>query len=305
MSDPMPANHPKILIVDDDIKNRKVILKFFHDKDFELLQASDGQSGYEIAVKELPDVILMDWAMPIMNGIDTILKLKATAATKYIPVVMATGVMTSVEDLRQSLEAGAMDYLRKPFDTLELEARISSALRLGRSYRELEEKNQKISEHLEKEKTFVDKEKEFYEREIEHKKREMALQAMHANEKDEFLDLLANQLKEALDNPSTSAIRNMVKEIKSRKDSEKSWDQYTMHFEKVHPDFFTRLKTQYEELTPHDLKLCSYLKMGLVNKDIASITNVGLPSVKSSLYRLKKKLEMEMDDDLRGFMLKF
>jgi len=120
----------KILIVDDILENIQIIISVFekNNPEFELFQAPNGYLALNIAKKVIPDIIITDWDMPEMNGIDLITKLKQETKLKDIPVIMATGVMTSVEYLQMALSAGAVDYIKKPIDEVELVARSLSAL---------------------------------------------------------------------------------------------------------------------------------------------------------------------------------
>ena len=99
-------------------------LRAYYDQ-IEILNAGNGKMAVRVAEEELPDIIIMDWDMPEMNGIMAIKQLQADERTKHIPVIMCTGVMTSAENLQLALETGAIDYIRKPVDTLELKARIN------------------------------------------------------------------------------------------------------------------------------------------------------------------------------------
>lgn len=135
--------HSKILIVDDDIDNLNVIIRHVEEdqEPYELLQALSGEAAFEIAMNEIPDLIIADWEMPVMNGIELIKKLKEDDRTSNIPVIMCTGAMLTSEDLRMALQAGAVDYIRKPIDKIELLARIQATLRLSASYKEIQELN--------------------------------------------------------------------------------------------------------------------------------------------------------------------
>ena len=117
-----------ILIVDDNPENLKTIADFITESELEvsIIKALDGKMACELAEKKLPNLIIMDWDLPEMNGIEAIKLLKSLESTKDIPVIMATGIMTSTKDLKTALEAGAVDYIRKPIDEIELIARVSS-----------------------------------------------------------------------------------------------------------------------------------------------------------------------------------
>jgi len=97
---------------------------------FEVLTAYDGPTGIEKALNEQPNLILLDVMMPEMSGFEVCKELSKNNATKMIPVILVTA-LTGVEDLREGLDAGAFDYIKKPFNRVELIARINSALRFS------------------------------------------------------------------------------------------------------------------------------------------------------------------------------
>jgi diguanylate cyclase (GGDEF)-like protein len=135
-----------ILVVDDQLTNVKLIIGMLKKTGelYKLEQALDGRSALRIAEKKTPDLIIMDWEMPGLNGIETIELLKQNEKTKDIPVIMATGVMTSSENLRKAMNAGAVDYIRKPIDHVELSARVHSALLLGESQKEVTRRKEEL-----------------------------------------------------------------------------------------------------------------------------------------------------------------
>jgi len=130
---------PKVLIVDDEIMHIDAIIDIFEDADvnFEVFTAFNGKSALEIALKEMPDLIISDWEMPEMSGIEFIKELKEDSRISDIPVIMCTGVMTTSLNLRTALNAGAVDFVRKPVDPIELIARTNSIMQLGASIKEI------------------------------------------------------------------------------------------------------------------------------------------------------------------------
>ena len=126
-----------ILIVDDNPDNLETIVDFLQDSelDITILKAPNGKIACKLAEKKLPDLIITDWEMPEMNGIETIECLKSRKSTKDIPVIMSTGVMTETKHLKTALDAGAVDYIRKPIEKIELIARVNSMLKLAESYK--------------------------------------------------------------------------------------------------------------------------------------------------------------------------
>lgn len=295
----MEESELKILVVDDEIENLKVVIEYFRDESYRIMYAPNGEAGYEVAIQEYPDIILMDWAMPVMNGIETTLKIKSTLNLTDIPIVMTTGIMTSSEDLKSALEAGAIDYIRKPFDRVELKARVSSTLRLRQSQQEIQQKNVEIERLL-------IREKELLESELDQKDRELTIKAMNVHERDQFLESLLEQVNTAASQypeDLAGAFADIRKVISSQLKVKNSWEHFVTHFESVHPDFFKRLKEEFPRLTSNDLKLSAYVKIGMGNKEIASIMGVEPSSVKSSLRRLKKKIAMEPEGSIRDYFL--
>lgn len=135
---------PKILIVDDEAEHQMAIMNVIaqHEREYDILSAFDGQKALKIAQNEMPDLIISDWEMPRMNGIEFIKKLKADEKTADIPVIMCTGIMTSSQNLQTALQAGAVDYVRKPIDDIELIARINANLHLADKYNEVKKLNE-------------------------------------------------------------------------------------------------------------------------------------------------------------------
>jgi len=117
----------KILVADDNAEIRKVIGSILSQQGLEIIEAADGESTYDSAVSEGPDLILLDILMPGMSGFDVLRKIKKNRKTKSIPVIMVTG-LTGPDDEQQAMREGALDYIAKPWAPGELEDRIRIAL---------------------------------------------------------------------------------------------------------------------------------------------------------------------------------
>lgn len=136
----------KILVVDDQKDNVFVLQERLTREGFEVLSAFDGPTCLTMASEESPDLILLDVMMPGMSGFEVCKKLTANEETKLIPVLLVTA-LTEAEDLKEGFQAGAFDYIKKPFNRVELIARIKSAL----SFRE----SQKVLLEIEKVQTYA------------------------------------------------------------------------------------------------------------------------------------------------------
>ncbi|HAN78946.1 MAG TPA: hypothetical protein DCQ31_14870 [Bacteroidales bacterium] len=133
-----------VLIVDDVPQNIQIIVECIEqlNRPIKIYRANSGASACEICFKKVPDVVITDWNMPGMNGVELVEQLKNNELTKDIPIIMCTGVMLTSENLRTALAAGAFDYIRKPIDKLELEARLLSALKHSETLKTL--KNERM-----------------------------------------------------------------------------------------------------------------------------------------------------------------
>lgn len=125
----------KVLVVDDDPNIRELIVETLSNGRYFPIEARDGKEAIDICKSERPDIIILDVMMPDLDGLEVCLRLRGEALTSHIPIIMLTakGMM---EDKIRGMETGADDYLTKPFDPLELEARINMHLR--RSVRDSE-----------------------------------------------------------------------------------------------------------------------------------------------------------------------
>ena len=112
------------LVVDDSKVIRKIIRNILDGLDFEIEEAEDGQEAYDACMRGMPDIILLDWNMPVLNGIDFLRKLRATAGGDA-PVVVFCTTVNDIEHIREAMDAGANEYIMKPFDGDILEAKLA------------------------------------------------------------------------------------------------------------------------------------------------------------------------------------
>lgn len=117
----------KILVVDDEAETREVLVDALGASD-DVMQAADGQEAFDVAVREMPDLIILDVNMPGRDGFWACKELRSDSRTKHVPVL----ILSSRSELEQKLEAynvGADDYLEKPFTMPELKAKVAAKLR--------------------------------------------------------------------------------------------------------------------------------------------------------------------------------
>lgn len=120
----------RILVIDDFPDNVFLLQDRLEREGYEVIKAYNGEMGIQKAIEEKPDLILLDVMMPDISGFDVCKKLSTTEGTNLIPIILLTA-LTDVEDIKTGLQAGAFDYIKKPFNKTELLARINSALRFS------------------------------------------------------------------------------------------------------------------------------------------------------------------------------
>ena len=118
----------KILIVEDEESILELIAISLHQSGFTPVRSLNAEFANKIINESIPDLIILDWMLPAMSGIDFIKRLKSNALTKKIPIIMLTA-KSEEENMIQGLNSGADDYLTKPFSPRELVARIKAVLR--------------------------------------------------------------------------------------------------------------------------------------------------------------------------------
>ncbi len=117
----------RILVVEDNRDNMTLIVDVLTSMDYDVIQATDGESGVDLVKKEKPDLVLMDLSLPRMDGWTATRTLKADADVKDIPVIALTA-HAMVGDRERAIEAGCDDYLSKPIDLPELIRKLNKYL---------------------------------------------------------------------------------------------------------------------------------------------------------------------------------
>ena len=146
------TNRPTVLVIDDNTDIRQYERTLLQDE-YIVLEAADGKEGLSVAIKEVPDLVICDVMMPVMDGLEFTEQLKTNTATSHIPVIMLTA--KNLEEHRaEGYEHGADSYITKPFHSKVLLARIENLLRqrqlLKHLYQGSQESEKEISEsHLE------------------------------------------------------------------------------------------------------------------------------------------------------------
>jgi len=274
----------KILIIDDHIDNIKLIVSVFqeHLPEFKTFQTNNPLNALGIAKKVQPDLILTDWNMPGMSGLELIQSLRNEGITKEIPIIMVTGTMISTRHLQMALNAGAIDYVRSPIDHVELIARTKAALLITSYYREI----------------------------VQQKDRELTESSLHMVKSHEYMGGFSSKLDlvdDLIDNDPITAkihLKQLRREIQQESERE-SWNRFHLSFSNVHTDFVKNLVGCFPSLTPAETKLSCLIKLGMANKEMATVLHQAPDSIKVSRYRLRKKMGLKSGTNMETFLTRF
>ncbi|MDP2875914.1 MAG: fused response regulator/phosphatase [Holophaga sp.] len=137
----------QILVADDDPLLRAMALRVLESEGYEVLLAKDGVEALELFTQHVPDIVLTDYAMPNLNGLEVCRAIRAHPNDHYVAVVMLTGQATR-ELMQQSLDAGAIEFLTKPFEPEELKSRVRNLAELVRFHNRLVEQKARNDEEV-------------------------------------------------------------------------------------------------------------------------------------------------------------
>ncbi|MEM9971224.1 MAG: phosphate regulon transcriptional regulator PhoB [Pseudomonadota bacterium] len=127
----MSADTPSVLVVEDETAQLEVLTYNLEAEGFRVSKAATGDEALMLVEEEKPDIILLDWMLPGVSGIEICRRLKASTATRQMPIIMLSARSEEVDKVR-GLETGADDYMVKPYSVVELMARVRTQLRRTR-----------------------------------------------------------------------------------------------------------------------------------------------------------------------------
>ena len=293
----------QILIVDDDPKQLKILTGHLieYNPGYQLLIATNGKTGIEIAVRNRPDLILMDWEMPVLNGLEAIIQLKSFEETKSIPIIMVTGTHGETEKLKEALDAGAIDFINKPYNAIELISRIRTQIR----HIEIHRKSiaqQKIIDEQEKE--IIAKDNKLLQSELASQHKQLTMQTVNMVQYSELLQAILSELSTIIpytDKEGKSIIKSLEFKIND-KSNDHIWKEFELCFEKVYSGFYKKLHEILPDISVREQRLCAFLKMNMSTKEIAALTFQTPNSIDVAKHRLRKKIGLKTDEAFSSFL---
>ncbi len=146
------------------------------------------------------------------------------------------------------------------------------------------------------------------ESEIQHKNTELAGNAMHLVQKAQLITKIKSDITQVIKESESAQInqslKRMIRNLSEDDRIDDEWKSFTMHFDKVHNDFFKSLKEKHPTVTNSEIKLSAYLRMNLSTKEIAQLLNISVRGVEIGRYRLRKKLQLPTEANLYDYLIK-
>lgn len=179
---------------------------------------------------------------------------------------------------------------------------------IRRNTKTFEEQEQKrLAQLNNQEKQIATLKSERLQADLSHKSKELASATMLIINHEDFLndlkkDIQQNALRGKMQKKQSELLINKINQNLSEEDE---WSVFQENFDLIHKNFFRNLKTTYPELTPADLRLCALLRLNYTTKEIANMQNLSLRGVEAARYRLRKKIDIQENEDLVSFMINF
>lgn len=280
---------PKILIVDDEHIHIELITEALEKEAnngqlYNILQANHGKAALQIMEKYPIDLVITDWEMPHMNGIELIEKIRIKLLPIEMPIIVATGVMIRQEHLEKALGAGANDFVRKPIDGIEIRARVKAVLRTLSLQRQV-----------------LQQQKELFEEKVAALE-QLSFQINKKNKTIAHLKKQGEETQKALQNNFLPHLNKLLKTIHSELDVKKDWKNFDSQMQNTYPDFWQKLNEKFPELSRNEKQLCLHLKNNKTSAEIAEILSVSIRTVEMARYRLRKKLNLPPETGLTLFV---
>ncbi|MBC3846012.1 hypothetical protein H8K90_06460 [Winogradskyella echinorum] len=157
-------------------------------------------------------------------------------------------------------------------------------------------------EQIKNERTIIQIKNEKLNQDIESKNRELAISTMSTIKKNELLRKIKKELKNVKNEKDLKSAINLIDD---NLNNNKDWKFFKEAFNNADKDFMDKIKAAHPDLTPNDLKFCAYLRLNLSSKEMAPLLNISIKSVETKRYRLRKRLQLNHDDSLVNYILKF
>lgn len=300
-----PESEKKIiLLINEKPATIQLINKCLTDNNtesnYEIINATNAKIAYEISESVKPDLIISDWKIGEVSGLELVKRMKSNPVTKEIPVLVFSGVRASFKEIGLVLSAGAIDCMKKNIEEKELKVRIAAILRqtdLLKAFKKREEKIRKereqLSENLEKLQMLVDTEQRESTTRLE-----LLIHSMGV--KDKLLDRI-HDLRPYLNAEGKTKLTYIAKQLKWELSEEKQFN-LEQRFDEKNYELYNLLDKECSELTKNEKRLCAYFNADHSATEIARITHKSSNSINVAFARIRTKLNIATNKELKVYL---
>lgn len=287
-----------VLYVDDDEGNLTIFESSFL-REYDILTADSGKAALSIIEtqknkKQPIQILLTDQRMPEMTGIE-LLKI---VQEKYPDIICI--IVTAYSDIGVVVaalnECNIYRYINKPWDKNELLLTLNNA---AETYK-LRKQNQLLIDELQD----ANLELALKVNELEQLNKKITSYTLNIVQKNERIEQVKTELQVFVLHyeENFKLIKDIIQSLQHTLKLDKDWQDFMISFEKVHVSFFSTLKERFPDLSSGYLKICTFIKLNLSTKEIASIMGISPQSVNVARYRLRKKLNLAGEDSLDDYL---
>jgi DNA-binding response OmpR family regulator len=263
-----------ILIVDDIPSNIRLMASILDEHGYSVSYAQNGQHAIDLCNRVYFDLILLDVMMPGMDGFEVCEALKKIETTRDVPIIFLTA-RTDQDSILKGFDAGGVDYVTKPFNEKELLVRIRTHLDLKQTRDALES-------------------------ELEYKKKLMTENALFITRRTELGNAIIDDLKQInreTQNTYRDSIYLAISKLKNLIQGQE-WKEFELRFEQEHARFREILIKRHPDLTPNEVKLCTFLRLDMSSKEISEVTQQSVRALETARSRMRNKLGLQRSDNL-------
>ncbi len=304
-----------ILLIDDYESDRILYKEYLGDERYHFDEASDGEEAATLLENSIPDLILLDWQMPKMNGLETLQHLQTQFDLNGIPVIMITG-MSKADVMKEAFTHGVVDFIEKPVDPEGIALRVENAMGRSERYMSLKTQLNGLSEmrtELEMTKAQLVKFTHRQDQESHNRaeffrfakdlSKSFEAEAQNGQKMLRDMSFKLDSLSSVTQDPAVlDRVKELQQSVSSLHDNYIGWQSLKMFMQKFYPGFIPKLLMKYPEMQRNDLRHCCYMKMGLSVVEVSEVLQISEKSVEVLRDKVRQYFDLNMEDSLMSYI---
>ncbi|MEI7677250.1 MAG: response regulator [Bacteroidales bacterium] len=294
----------KILVIDDESESIDVLQYLLEELKYEVHSLMQPELAIATIKNIAPQLIILDWIMPVKSGIEVLNDIKKDSEIADIPIIISTGVRTKSDDLKTALDSGAFDFVRKPIDETELAARVASALSTFDYIKKIIVMQVQANEQDLK---LAETKARLLENELDKKERELIASTISLLHNKKLINTIKDDVLEdttIVDEASKNQLLRILTKYENVANTF-NWQMFEKRFTELNIEFYKNLRAKYPLLTSNELRLCALYKIGLSSKEVSILLYSNYEAIRKAVYRIRKKMQISDKTELSLFLQNF